>query len=204
MTDVVFLAPYGQFAFIGNLNLPEQIYIFMVEPHSIHFYQGSHRIRAELDLCCFLDSCRAFAWHLIYLFRQIQWAIILKISQYWPFDPMICTSWTYIAVDDDRCGFSCAIWAICAILAIWICPNKYIFLCSNRIRFIFARVATEYAQNWAFVWILDSGRDILTKSKTLKVQTLKKIEEDDRVEFVIQQRSTNKVRKWESEKLQVC
>ena len=45
------------------------------------------------------------------------------------------------------------------------------------------------------VCILDSGRDILTKSKTLKVQSLKKIEEDDRVEFARQPRSTKKVRK---------
>ena len=45
------------------------------------------------------------------------------------------------------------------------------------------------------VCILDSGRDIMTKSKTLKVQTLKKIEEDDRVKFLRQPRLNKKARK---------
>ena len=45
------------------------------------------------------------------------------------------------------------------------------------------------------VCILDSGRDSMTKSRALKVLTLKKIEEDDRVKFARKPRTTRKVRK---------
>ena len=45
------------------------------------------------------------------------------------------------------------------------------------------------------VCILDSGKDLLTKAKTLKVMILKKIEEDDRVKFARKPRSTKKSKK---------
>ena len=45
------------------------------------------------------------------------------------------------------------------------------------------------------VCILDSGREIMTKNRKLKVLTLKKIEEDERVEFTRRPRSLKKSKK---------